>query len=238
MLPEHPWGSRRDELSVLEEEFDDLCHRHDRGKGRGGLEGTDAQAWEAEEAVLREQSDAEDASEAELTRRIGPGWLDTPDDCPHEGHAHDHAPHGPARDAGPARPLRDLLRADADRDPLYERALAVAASTYRWARAAYAQERHPLTYRACVNACLVPMKVSYALNELLFDDTYAADVAEKEIELAERYLGRSHASLRALLEEGALPEEQRGLLGAHEDLGRELTTFRARLGKDREGRIV
>lgn len=233
MFPEYPWGSRRDELSVLEGEFDDLCRRHDRAQGAG-----DGQAWEAEEAVLREQSDAEDESEAELTRRIGPGWIDAPEECPHEGHDHDHAPPGALRPARPERPLRDLLRADADRDPMYERALALAAATHRWAKGAYAQERHPLTYRAWVNACLVPMKVSYALNELLFDDPFAEEVAGKELELAGRYLGRSHASLRALFEEGALPEAEKGLVAAHERFGRELSEFRARLGKGREGKGV
>ncbi|TAK03824.1 hypothetical protein EPO34_01535 [Patescibacteria group bacterium] len=226
MLPEYPWGSRRDELAVLEEDFDDLCRAHEERESGPG--------FEAEEAVVREQADTEDASEAELTAKIGPGWLEESEDCPHhDGHEHEPAD---ATAHGPDMPVLEFLRRDLEREPTYERALAWAGPAFRFAKAAYAKERHPQLLRVCLNACLVPMKVSYALNELAHEDAYSLDVADKELELAQAYLSRATASLESLRAAGRLPAEQEGLIALAAPVAEAVTEARSRIARERKRR--
>src|SRR3989344_1571572 len=223
MFPVAPWLTRRDELNVMEEEFDELCRRHEKVAGDD--------AWEAEETVIREQAEAEDAMEAELTGRVGPEWLE-----PAEGCGHDHSHEGHDHGHFPETPLIEALRRDLDRDPAYQQALTWAAAAYRWSRSQYARERHPHLFRASVNACLVPMKVSYALNELMFDDPYSADVADKEFELATTYLSRARVSLAALAAEGMLEGDQVALLERAEDVARDIREARECIARERKFR--
>ena len=217
MLPEYPWGNRRDELGVIEEEFDDLCRLHEERESGDG--------WEAEEAVVREQADTEDASEAELTAKVGPGWLEESEECSH-GHDHEHS----------AMPILEFMRRDLEREPTYERALAWAAPAFRWAKGEYLAARHPLLMRACLNACLVPMKVSYALNELVHDDTYSLDVADKELELARTYLSRAVGSLESIRAEG-----RSGSIPDAKPVAEAIDEARARIAKEmrhRKGQAI
>jgi len=215
MHPELPWIVRRDELHVLEEAFDELCRRRaDASKP----------ADEAEEAVLREHADTEDKTEADLTAAIGEGWMDAPEGC---GHDHDHD-HG----AGEGT-LLERLRRDLTRDPSYERAIGWAGDAYRWAREQERVGRNADLLRVSLNACLVPMKMSYAQGELSTDDDpYASAVAEKELELAATYLSRARGSLEALEKLGVLDDGHRTLIERADRVAADIKEARAQLGGD------
>jgi hypothetical protein len=212
MHPEPPWIVRRDELHVLEEAFDELCRRR-----------ADGEPDEAEEAVLREHADTEDKTEAELTAAIGDGWMDAPEGC---GHDHEHDPPAPGEGN-----LLEALRRDLTRDPAYERAIAWAGDAFRWAREQERAARHHELLRVALNACLVPMKMSYAQGELSADDDpYASAVAEKELELASVYLSRARGSLEALEKLGVLTGEHRDLLERTEAIATDIREAKQRLG--------
>jgi hypothetical protein len=183
---DNPWVFRRDEFNVLEESYDDVLRRHDAA-GR-------TRAFEAEEAVIREQARTEELSEAELSLRVGPGWLEAP-----EGPCEVHG-----ADESDSRPLAEQLRAESERDPLYAAALRWSMGLFRWSRARYDRRRNsdPDVFRVLVNAPLVPMKVNFALCEQEHADRFAVDIAEKEYELAETYAERVLAALERLCGEG------------------------------------
>jgi len=187
-----PWMFRRDEIDVLEEDFNELLRGHD-ARAR-----TRAYAYEAD--VLDEQVKTEAATEAELAKRMGPEWIAASAAAPAAGSgaacAHE--------DLEPGNALRDALVRDATRDPFYERTYAWAEAVFRWAGARYEDERARSRdlFRVYVNAYLVPAKIAFGQNEEAHEDAEAYEVAAREYELAATYLNRTRESLQALCATG------------------------------------
>jgi len=213
-----PWMFRRDEIDVLEEEFDDIFHRHSTP--------AHAKFRAIEEPVLREQMDTEEATEADLAARMGMDWLAA-------------APGGPASagaacahdDLASVRPLRESLRRDITRDPFYERAYLWASRTFRWARDRYANEslRTREVFRVYVNAFLVPAKIAFAQAEESHEEPDVLEVAAKEYELAATYLDRARESLTAIWESGVTGTDMAWMRRESDEIAQILRETRKRI---------
>jgi hypothetical protein len=202
----------RDEIDVLEEEFDALFDHRNHAD--------DPAAHEAEEWVLEEQVSTEEQSEADLTLRLGPVSEPTGESWPAAPEA-----------AAPSVPLKDALRQSAVRDPFYERVFEWAGRLSVWARARYdaGGRRRSDFFRVLVNAYLVPVKLASALGYEVLEEAASAHVAAKEAELAFVYLTRIAESLSALSASGVLAPEEGQLLQEAEEIRQGLETVRGRL---------
>ncbi len=208
----HPWMFHRDEIDVLEEDFDALFDHRNHAD--------DPAAHEAEERVLEEQVMTEEQSEADLTLRLGPvaeslgeSWAVT------------------TEAAEPSVPLKDALRQSAVRDPFYERVFEWASRLSVWARARYdaGGRRRSDFFRVLVNAYLVPVKLASALGHEALEDATSVQVAGKEAELACVYMTRIAESLSALSVSGVLAPEEGQLLQEAEEMQKGLEAIRQRL---------
>lgn len=203
----------RDELDLVEEEFDDIFHRHDHS--------TDRASFRFEEDVLREHLDTEEGSEAEIMVRVGPRPPAL--ERTHEPHADMDALHGS---------LREQLRRDVVRDPFYEAAFVWASDLFRWSGRLY--ERQELRtrdlFRVHVNAYLVPAKIAAAQTEETHEEHGSFELALCEYGLAATYLQRTCESLRAL------PNAPASSLAEAHEIGQRIEQARRRLEQMRNFR--
>ncbi|OGL95716.1 hypothetical protein A2348_03755 [Candidatus Uhrbacteria bacterium RIFOXYB12_FULL_58_10] len=179
--PANPWLFRRDELDMLEDEIDGVFDLHEQSR--------DPVNRTMEETVIGEQTKTEDSYERRLSDVLGPDALleDEPHVCEH---CKDGFPEGVA--------LKDLL--SKKRDPLYVRSYLWATKVFVWARESYWKQgmRNRDMFRVNVNACLVPVKIAFALAEEGHGDAHAPSIAGLEYDLALVYLARTRESLGAL----------------------------------------
>jgi len=175
-----PWLFHRDDLTLLEEDFDALFESHELTQSK--------REKDMEESVLKEHLQTEERSESQLAERLGPEWIieafaDELDDSEQEetSHSHLHVEH-------------------AQIDPLYAEVIRWTKATVRWGRRQYFKKgnRSEDVYRILVNAHLVPMKISFALSEEHDAEKLSREIAAKEYELAAIYLERTLGSLRSL----------------------------------------
>ena len=171
-----PWLFQRDELDLLEQEFESARRRALHGRHR------------VIRRVLDEQEKTEAAAQDELERALEPFHLDS--SCPMHGE-HDCTDHEEED-----RSLDDMLQDGLSKDPLTVRA-------YRWL--VFIREHLPRTsreswhrLRIVMNAPLVLAKISFAADELELGDEPSKIIASKELELAGVYLTRVIESTEAL----------------------------------------
>jgi len=219
-----PWMFRRDEIDVLEEEFDDIFRRH--------ATAAHAKFRAIEEPVLREQMDTEEATEAELLARMGADWLSSAPGPASAGAACAHD------ELASVRPLRESLRRDVTRDPFYERTYLWASRTFRWARDRYAQEseRSRDLFRVYVNAFLVPAKIAFGQAEESHEEPDAREVAAKEYELAATYLDRTRESLTVIWETGGQEAEVGWIRREADEIAQALRDMRKRIESMRQSK--
>lgn len=193
LLPQNqvnPWVFHRDEFNLLEEAFEGILRQHDKS--------IDGAAFPLEEQVIKEQLDTEEATENELASRIGVDWLDIVALATSESIQH----------VDDTLSLRDALKQNGIRDPLYQKAREWALAIHRWTKGEYIDEgvEGYDMYRAHLNVLLVPIKIAFAVTEEQHEDKHSADIADKEFQLAETYLDRVRESLLALNQALILPE--------------------------------
>ncbi|KKW33182.1 MAG: hypothetical protein UY77_C0004G0003 [Candidatus Uhrbacteria bacterium GW2011_GWA2_53_10] len=207
----HPWMFLRDEIDVLEEEFDALFDHKNHAH--------DPVAHEAEERILEEQVVTEEQSEAELAVRLGPRkeFSSAPMEIP-------------SLAIEPALPLKEALRQSAARDPFYERVFEWAGRLGVWARARYetGNEKQSDFFRIQVNAYLVPVKLASAFGHEAQEDSSAALIAAKEADLAQVYVRRIRESLEKLQAASIIATEENDLLREAEHVEKELKEMRGR----------
>ncbi len=198
--PREPWFFRRDELTLIEEGFDDLLHIHERMPN--------CHEKRMQSVVLKEHMATEEAYEQELADVIGPDWitaistesLDEEDEGQEEG-------------------FESFFPSALDPfEMLYRESLKWSRFLVAWAHTEYfrIQNRDRDIYRVLVNAHLVPIKISFAVTEALNEDELSREIASKELDLAKTYLDRTIGSLKTLNIGGKLPERlqlemQRGI---------------------------
>lgn len=179
---DYPWLFHRDEVDLLEDELEDLyatfaCDPRETPQ-------TD------EAAVLREQWETEEFSDAELTLKLGLGML-------HEQRQAPLTARGSVDDEDEEEEFVESIR----RHPLYQSARLWAAIVHDLSKAGYGRNdrfrRH--FFRAYANVNLVPIKIFAALAEEMCDDPLGETVAEEEYLLALIYLDRVRRSLSAFL---------------------------------------
>lgn len=211
--PEEPWFFHRDELTLIEEGFEDLFTRHDV---------TPPGARHAmEEQVLQEHLATEERFEKELADMLGPDLLS--DAMDHAGGMFRSAE---AEESGFGTPESEPVP-----DPLFRKAMVWARELVAWSSVAYVRNPTPLRdlYRVLVNAHLVPIKLSFYAAELVGEDHVSQQVAKKELELTNTYLQRAMGSLRALALGGVLPEAHEGAVlrgtSIEEEVARRLALY-------------
>ena len=213
--PTNPWLFHRDEFDLLEEEYNEIFQRHETV--------TESKRHALEEEILQEQMETEDATEAELAKRLGTSWTE-------EAFYHEFR-QNPLLDEH--RSLRDFLFRTRHRDPLYEKSLTWAMQVFRWARQQYEVEAQGSReiFRVYANVYLVPIKISFALSERGQDDAEALIIAEKELELAGIYLERVEESLRALQRSGIITTTDNQMLTDAKSLAAEIHQLRDRFAQ-------
>lgn len=175
--PSHyPWVFRRDEVDLLEDQIEDLFHRHQKKKG---------EEMTMEQEVLNEQLQTEEAADAALSQKFGESLF---------GSIHVHTKS--MNDDVFPMPVDALLK-QTQKHPLY-------VQTREWAQLVfgYAKDRYELDgvrsrelFRVYVNVNLIPIKLSAALSEEMHEDEFALEIADQEYGLAITYLQRVIACL-------------------------------------------
>lgn len=204
---------RRDDIDVLEDELDALFAAHD--------ELPDGGQFDMEEALIREQVDTEEKFESELVGLIGFPMLQKTE----------HHTCGPlCDDLQQDVSLRELLKHDADQDPLYRRARDWARNVAKWARERYVHDRTSDVYRVLINAYLVPVKIAFAQAELEREDEFSRPLAAKEYQLAGTYLVRIAESMSLCRKPGVQDRALETVLEEAGTLGSEIAHRRRHLG--------
>lgn len=179
---DYPWLFHRDEVDLLEDELEDLYTKFACDPQETPLT--------EEAAILREQWETEEFSDAELTLKLGLGMLRE------------------QRQAPPTVPVPSDEEEDEEefvesirRHPLYQSARLWAALVRDLAKAGYDRQTHTSRhfFRAYANVNLVPIKIFAALAEEMCDDPLGQTVAEEEYILALIYLDRVRRSLSDIL---------------------------------------
>ncbi len=204
---------RRDDIDVLEDELDDLFATHDALP--------DGEQFDMEEALIREQIDTEEAFENELAELLG---------APLVVHTEHHVCGPNCDDLQQDISIRDLLKRDAEQDPLYRRARDWSRQVAAWARDRYLLERSPDVFRSLINAHLVPVKIAFAQTELEREDEFSRPLGEKEYQLAGTYLLRVAESLNACRKKDVQDRVLETLIEEAGTLASEITHRRRHLG--------
>jgi|GEM_PF-1565537 hypothetical protein len=215
--PNNAWLFVRDEIDLLEEEFDEIFRRHDalRDPVRHALE----------ESVLKEQLETEEATESEVALHMGPKLVEEERGAP---------PPSIMEEFDSVGSLREWLKRDVMRDPFYESVFLWSTRVAKWAKEAY--DRNPQSrdlFRIYVNACLVPAKVAFGQSEETHEHEDALELASKEYELASVYLRRVQDSLQTLEDAGSLPAESVWMFSEANQIAEKLAQARRRLSQPR-----
>jgi len=182
---DHAWVFERDEIDLLEDELEELYTY---------IEHLHLPKTAMESLVLKELTDTEDQGEDELTVELGSELL----------HTHHHEPAPVDEGMSQQGSLRDQLRGQLERDPLYLRAYAWSDGLFAYAKEAYrsGQDGSKAMFRVYVNAKMVPIKLSIGRAQDPKEDPFLFQLVKKEYELALIYLDRTLESLDDLVEQG------------------------------------
>lgn len=181
------WLFQRDEIDLLEDELEDLYlyveHLH-------------LPKTAMESVVLKELTDTEDQGEDELTLELGTELL--------HNHNHHHEPLVAEQGGDERGSVREQLRGQLERDPLYLRAYAWSDGLFAYAKESYrsGQDTSKDMFRVYVNAKMIPIKLSIGRAQDPKEDPILFHLIEKEYELALIYLDRTLESLEHLVQQG------------------------------------
>jgi hypothetical protein len=188
---QEPWIFHRDELTLLEEGFEDLFSSHENN--------VNVILKDMEDFVLAEHLNSEKKQEEDLSKKIG---LEFASDIVDES----------LSDIGQEDVGKGQEEFDQDsfeEHSVYRKSIVWSKEIVHWAEGVYFKEKRTLrdVYRVLVNAHLVPVKLSFACGEEMVGDMFSVDIALKEYDLARIYLERTENSLHALILSGVLPDE-------------------------------
>lgn len=183
---EKGWFFRRDEFDLLEEAFEDLINLQDTS--------IDESLKLGMKKVVNEQLKTEEQAEKQLVYTVSKIRLE---DSFSEQHPTTKHPQK-------KQSIKQIIQSEQDRDALY-------IESFVWAKhvlqIALTEVVH---FRAQINACLVPIKVTFAHAEN--GDQFLADqIALGELQLAICYLGRSIESLEQISGAEDMAKKGRGL---------------------------
>jgi hypothetical protein len=175
----YPWIFHRDEIDLLEDELEDLYEKYGRDSGS---------AKTFESAVLSEQMETEEQSDAQLSRRLGFDFFQKMSES---------LSFSPSEEAQifkeDAHKETEFIRSHA----LYQTAKAWAAGLRGFTKQKY-EEGGPYAseyFRMYANLNLVPLKIFTALSEELHEDRVGFEVAQEAYQLSLIYLERIQESL-------------------------------------------
>ncbi len=191
----YPWIFHRDEIDLLEDELEDLYETYGRDTGSSKT---------FESAVLSEQMETEERSDAQLSRRLGFDFFQKISES--SPFSFSEESQNPKEDS---HQQTEFIRSH----PLYQKAKIWAASMRSVTKQKY-QERGPYAseyFRIYANLNLIPLKIFTALSEELHEDRVGFEVAKEAYELGLIYLDRVRESLGLVgfgAEEGEWFEER------------------------------
>lgn len=170
----------RDEISVLEDELNDLYIQHGRGVSKG--------ITTIEAQVLCEQIETEESSNAELLLKLGPD-------------AYLHLHEGAERESGFS--LNDYMHGINEffGDPVYHHAKVWATAMREIARQQYVKGGYGRkdAFRVYANVNLVPVKIIVALVESAHGDSKGIEIAFQNYFLSFTYLHRIRESCSKII---------------------------------------
>jgi hypothetical protein len=166
-----PWVFHRDEVDLLEDQIEDLYHKHQGG----------AQAqMTMEQEVLTEQLQTQEQSDESLTVQLGESLFESVKRSKPDSILNQHA----------SLPF-DALSMGVQRHPFYIQVRDWAAVVYVFAKERYDQGvRTRDVFRVYANVNLVPIKLSVALMEEAGESSFSREVALVEYKMANVYLMR------------------------------------------------
>lgn len=178
------WMFQRDEVDLLEEEIEEIYHVQEH---RDPVESA------MEREVMKEQMETEERTETELVLTWGAQMLE-------QGHPHHEEPF----DLDLELPLRELLKDQTQRDPLYIQGFLWSRDVFRFAKEHYGSgsDVSEEMFRVYLNATMIPIKLSIGHADASLDDAFSRSVFQKEYELALIYLERTLESLQRLVIKG------------------------------------
>ncbi|MBI4714153.1 hypothetical protein HY771_03140 [Candidatus Uhrbacteria bacterium] len=174
----NPWMFERDEIDLLEEEIDDIYLQHEPS-GRSSV-------LKMETRVLQEQFEIETEAEAELAMKIGPAYL-LMEIMPET-----------QKQPEQKESLKEILRAHAVRDPLYEHVFLWSRHVSDFARESYENlvEQKEDAFRAYVNVKMIPIKLVGVHSGFSRQDSVARQIAQKDRHLCLTYFAITLRSLQ------------------------------------------
>ncbi len=204
--PHSPWAFRRNEVDLLEEDVDEIYRLY----GLLELPGRKLITTNLtmEQRLIQEQMETEELSEAEFSQNVNPLLL-LQSSFPE--------PDPALEDFQPEISLFDELLQDTKRPPFYEQVFLWSDVIFKLAKEAY--ETGDLfreqAFRIYINAKLIPIKLSVAMQEEMQDDPLAEVIAEKEYRIALIYLDRILESLQVMHSFEHKNFEQELKMGSH-----------------------
>lgn len=176
----NPWVFKRDEMDMLEEKVDAIFDAHEKTK--------DKAMHDMEEIVLKEQNTFEEKLEKEVLDEIGSGGVIK--------NIHTH------RTPWAVRSIQEQLSSELKRDPLYEVVTVWTNGLYEWAHHQYTKREDAIlpVYRIYLYSCIIPLKLSFSLQEVHSGEANSNILARKELTLAQEYVRLIIKALEALIE--------------------------------------
>ncbi|MBT5808176.1 hypothetical protein HOI18_02765 [Candidatus Uhrbacteria bacterium] len=164
-----PWLFHRDEVDLLEDQIEDLYHKH-----QGPLTPT----MTMEQEVLSEQLQTEEHSDIDLSENFKESFVDS-------------MKRSKPQSFGETDISSPLLGLGAHRHPLYRQARDWSVVVYDYAKERYDDGvRTRDVFRVYANVNLVPIKLSVALLEEVGEGVMPVEIAIHEYRLANVYLKR------------------------------------------------
>jgi len=204
--PNSPWAFRRNEVDLLEEDVDEIYRLY-------GLEDVPGRKLSTkdlsmEQRLIQEQMETEEFSEAEFSQNVDPMLLMQPM-FPESDPA--------LAEFQPESSMLEELLQDTKRPPFYEQVFLWSDAMFQIGKEIYEGKDlfREQAFRIYLNAKLVPIKLSVALQEELQEDPLAEVIAEKEYRLALTYLDRILESLQIMHSFEHKNFEQELKMGSH-----------------------
>jgi len=204
--PHEPWLFFRDEVDLLEAEYDQIFVKHEATKNDPGI-------TELEKMVIKEQQQTESQAEVDIDEMIDIQLTD-PETRPPSFASTFRAV------SEESLSLKSLLGKDVQRHVAYEISWRWSREVFAWSQKQYYQKarKNQDIFRVHINACLVPAKILFAQSEEAIGDNLSRHIAVRELELAKIYLERTVDSLKLLASNGdlELPQWKQWYAGARQ----------------------